>query len=214
MSLIPGSRGGRRRRRLGCGGAFAMLLGIAAAIAAFFWATRDTATRGEAEMTYEEALQRTDPAKVGTVEPGSAAAQAALDRFRAFFGSWTEDSVRSTIRDVYAADVFFNDTLKTVVGIDALEKYLATTARAAESITVRFDDVVESRGDTYVRWTMDVRLKRFQRGRTLRSVGMTHLRFDADGRVVLHKDFWDAAGGFFEHLPVVGRAIRWIKSQV
>lgn len=208
------AREGRRYRFGCCGGAAAVLLGIATLVAAVCWATRDTGGPGEEGMTYEQALQQTDPARIGTVEPGSAAAQAALDRFTTFFGALTEDSVRSTIRDVYAADVFFNDTLKTVVGIDALEEYLAATARAAESVTVRFDDVVESRGDTYVRWTMDVRLKRFKRGQTLRSVGMTHLRFDADGRVVLHKDFWDAAGGFFEHLPVVGRMIRWIKSQV
>ena len=165
-------------------------------------------------MTYEEALAATDPAEIGTVEPGSDAEKAALDRFKRFFGSLTEESVRTTIRDVYAPNVFFNDTLKTVTGVDALEEYLVATAQAAESVTVRFDDAVESAGNHYVRWTMDVRLKRFKRGETLRSVGMTHLRFNRDGKVVLHKDFWDAGGGFFEHLPVLGRAMRWIKSQL
>lgn len=43
---------------------------------------------------------------------------------------------------------------------------------------------------------------------------MTHLRFDREGKVVLHKDFWDAGGGFFEHLPVLGRAMRWVKSRL
>ena len=39
------------------------------------------------------------------------------------------------------------------------------------------------------------------------------VRFDAQGRVVLHQDFWDATAGVFEHVPVVGTAIRGIKAK-
>jgi hypothetical protein len=43
---------------------------------------------------------------------------------------------------------------------------------------------------------------------------VTLLRFDRAGRVVLHQDFWDPAAGFYEHLPVLGPVLRWIKSQI
>jgi hypothetical protein len=43
---------------------------------------------------------------------------------------------------------------------------------------------------------------------------MTMLRFDGEGRVVLHQDFWDPAAGFYEHLPVLGGVLRWIKSKI
>ncbi|MDZ7644911.1 MAG: hypothetical protein U5K76_12275 [Woeseiaceae bacterium] len=29
-----------------------------------------------------------------------------------------------------------------------------------------------------------------------------------DGRVALHQDFWDAAGGLYEHVPMLGGLIR------
>jgi hypothetical protein len=43
---------------------------------------------------------------------------------------------------------------------------------------------------------------------------MTLLRFDKQGRVVLHQDFWDSSAGFYEHLPVLGGVMRWIKSKI
>lgn len=41
--------------------------------------------------------------------------------------------------------------------------------------------------------------------------GATHLRFAADGRVLLHRDYWDAAEELYEKLPVVGSLMRWLK---
>jgi hypothetical protein len=74
------------------------------------------------------------------------------------------------------------------------------------------DDAAVSGRNVYVRWTMDVRFKGAEE--PVRTVGMTLLRFDAEGRAVLHQDFWDPAAGFYEHLPGVGGILRWIKSKI
>jgi hypothetical protein len=41
--------------------------------------------------------------------------------------------------------------------------------------------------------------------------GGTHLHFDAAGRVVLHRDYWDAAEELYEKLPLLGTLMRWLK---
>jgi hypothetical protein len=41
--------------------------------------------------------------------------------------------------------------------------------------------------------------------------GASHLRFDAEGRVVLHRDYWDAAEELYEKLPLVKLLMRWLK---
>jgi len=38
--------------------------------------------------------------------------------------------------------------------------------------------------------------------------------FDRDRRVTLHQDFRDAAGGFHEHLPLLGGLIRGIRRRL
>lgn len=39
--------------------------------------------------------------------------------------------------------------------------------------------------------------------------GASLVRFAADGRVVYHRDYWDAAEELYEKLPVLGRLMRW-----
>jgi hypothetical protein len=38
--------------------------------------------------------------------------------------------------------------------------------------------------------------------------GASHLRFDAAGRVVEHRDYWDAAGELYARLPLIGAPMR------
>ena len=159
---------------------------------------------------YLEALKSLE----STSEPDSTNAANGLKRFTDLFADLSAPRIRERARDVYAPDVFFNDTLKTVRGIDALEAYLVDSAEAVESCHVEVEDVAASGANYYVRWVMDIRFKRFAKGQTTRSIGMSHLRFDAEGKIVLHQDYWDSASGLFEHIPLLGFGIRKIKARV
>ena len=65
--------------------------------------------------------------------------------------------------------------------------------------------------EAFLTWDFVFRFKRFD-SHTLQTVrGATHLRFAADGRVSLHRDYWDAAEELYEKLPVVGGLMRWLK---
>ena len=138
----------------------------------------------------------------------------AIFRFQSFLATFAEDTLRRDTTAVYAPDAWFNDTLKTVRGAEAIRAYYLGTIANTESITVEFTDVARSDNDYYFRWVMDVRFRAFARGRTVRTIGMTHVRFDANGRVLLHQDYWDSTQGFFEYVPVIGPVIRAIKNRI
>lgn len=148
------------------------------------------------------------------VEPGSPEERKGIERFKDLFSDLSEENVRAKVRDVYAKDVYFNDTLKEVRGIDALEIYLLESAKAVESCRVEVNDVSVNGGNYYFRWVMDIRFKMFKRGKTTRSIGMSHIRFDPSGRIVMHQDYWDSTQGFFEHIPLIGYLIRKIKRRL
>jgi len=164
--------------------------------------------------SYQDALARTDPAIVGTVPKGSTEEKAAVDRFVELFGNLTAETVRAKAKSVYAPDAYFNDTLKTLSGAEAIEAHLVRSAEAAEEVTVDVVDVAQSGGDYYLRWVMDVRFKSLKKGEVVRSIGVSHIRFNREGQVVLHQDYWDATSGLFEHIPVVGRVLRSIKKRL
>jgi len=146
-----------------------------------------------------------------TLEEGSEEESRAIERFQSLLSDFKAPDFGERIPEVYAEDVFFNDTIKTVHGAPAVEEYLTATGEAIDKGTVEFLDLVADNGNYYFRWVMTIRFKRFARGEDKRSIGMTHVRFDSAGKVVLHQDFWDSAGGLFEHVPALGWMLRRAK---
>jgi ketosteroid isomerase-like protein len=148
------------------------------------------------------------------VEPGSEIEQQGINRLKSFLGNWSPATIRLETARVYAPNAYLNDTLKTLRGADAIRDYFLETVENAESLTVQFEDVTRAGdGFYYFRWVMDVRMKRIAKGEIIRTPGITLVRFDAQGRVLIHQDYWDSAAGLWEHVPGLGRGIRTIKAR-
>jgi len=164
-------------------------------------------------MEYHEALQRLE--REGTAlphdDPATTDAKAA---FETLFERFSPDALPAAVKAVYAAEPFFNDSLRTVRDREALVAYLAGSAEAVRHCTVDIDEWVPARTGWFVRWRMIIRFKRFKPDTDTQSIGVSHIVFDRDRRVALHQDFWDAAGGFHEHLPLLGGLIRGIRRRL
>ena len=162
---------------------------------------------------------RADYAKALAERPGvslgnNESAQRAVQRFAALYGDLSEENVKALERETYATDAWFNDTVATEVGIDAVEKYLLKTARGAEKVVARLEDVAVSGPDVYARWTMEIRTKNLAGGKPIITEGISQLRFDGEGRIILHQDFWNPAAGIYQHLPLLGPAIRFVNGLI
>jgi ketosteroid isomerase-like protein len=62
--------------------------------------------------------------------------------------------------------------------------------------------------------TWDFHFQRKPSGQPLRIHGATHLRFDAQGRITMHRDYWDAAEELYAKLPLLGHLMRWLQGQL
>jgi hypothetical protein len=167
----------------------------------------------DTRSSYLEVVRRLEDSGV-PLEAGSEKERLAIERFEGLLGDFKAPDFVPRIRQVYAEDVYFNDTLRTIRRVEELEAYLADSADAVEVGTVEFLDRAVANGNYYFRWEMSLRFKKLRRGVLTQSLGVSHIRFDAEGRVALHQDFWDSASGLFEHVPVVGGLIRTIKRRL
>ncbi|MFC1525558.1 nuclear transport factor 2 family protein [Candidatus Latescibacterota bacterium] len=165
-------------------------------------------------MDVYEAMEKTDPARIGTVEPGSEEERAAISRFTDFVSVMSPEIAREKTLSVYAENAYLNDTLAQITGAEAIRDYFVSSLGGAESVTVEVTDVAVSNGNYYFRWIMDIQYKKLKKGEVTRSVGMSHIRFDREGKVIFHNDYWDSTSGFFEHVPVVGWLIGKVKARV
>jgi len=149
------------------------------------------------------------------VNTSDGAITAGIERWKQLISEFSEENMKGKVADVYAAELFFHDTLKTIRDVEELEVYFLETAEMLKHSSVRYDDVVRGEnGDVYVRWKMTYRSKKLAKDQDIVTIGMSHLRFDEEGKVILHQDFWDSTRGIFEHVPLIGAGIRAVKKRL
>jgi len=51
-------------------------------------------------------------------------------------------------------------------------------------------------------------------GSPIHSVGMSQVRFDAQGKVAFHQDFWDSGKNIYGKIPIVGGLIHTIRNRM
>ena len=162
-----------------------------------------------------EALDKSRRAHPEVFDAGGERERSALAQFTHFFSHLAAERIAQLLDATYADDVFFNDTLKSVRGSAALKTYLLHSADAVEDCRVTIEETTRTvHGEYLLRWRMMIRFKRVRRGVDTWSIGVSHLRFARDGRVVYHQDYWNAAEGLYQHIPVIGGAIRWIQRRL
>jgi steroid delta-isomerase len=146
-----------------------------------------------------------------TVPMATADTRAALARLEALYTGLTPQGT-AALRAAYASDAYFKDPFNEVTGAAAIEHIFSHMFEQLESPRfVILDRAVD--GDTaWLTWDLEYRLKP---GQPLRVIhGASRLRFDVEGRVCHHRDYWDAAGELYESLPVLGSVLRMIRRRL
>ena len=114
------------------------------------------------------------------------------------------------LSELYAADARFVDPFNDVQGTAAVERIFSHMF--AQLQQPRFVVLTaEAQGDAaFLTWDF-----LFHRGAQQQRIhGATRLLFDPQGRVRLHRDYWDAAHELYEHLPVLGALMRWLRRRL
>lgn len=142
----------------------------------------------------------------------SAESSADLEAFGKFLQNvGNKDYVRENTAKVYAKDAYLNDTLVTHHGPAEIQAYFLSTADTMKSYEVIIDDTASAGAEHYVRWTMIFSAPALNGGKPVKSIGMSHVRLNDEGKVVMHQDFWDSGTNIYGQLPILGGAIEGIR---
>ena len=138
-------------------------------------------------------------------------ADARVARVVAMFESLTPQDV-ARLAEFYTADARFKDPFNDVQGVPAIQRIFAHMFEALDEPRFVVRDIVAEGDQCFLTWDFLFRMKRFSREPQVIHGG-SHLRFAADGRVALHRDYWDAAEELYEKLPAIGGLMRWLKKR-
>jgi hypothetical protein len=73
-------------------------------------------------------------------------------------------------------------------------------------------DAVVQGDQCFLTWDFLFRMKRFNRAEQCIR-GASQLWLAEDGRIRVHRDYWDAAEELYEKLPLLGGLMRWLKKK-
>ena len=113
----------------------------------------------------------------------------------------------------YAPEVVFKDPFNEVQGLAAVTSIFEHMYTALEAPHFVVTHSLVDGDQAFLTWDFKFKFKRFDT-HTLQTVrGGSHVQFNPQGLITLHRDYWDAAEELYEKLPLLGGLMRWLKKR-
>jgi limonene-1,2-epoxide hydrolase len=139
-------------------------------------------------------------------------ADARVDRVIRFFENISpQDASTERTAALYTPDARFKDPFNEVRGPQAIAAVFGHMYVALDAPRFVVVNAIAQGPQCFLTWDFTFRFKRFSPTVAQRIHGSSHVVFADDGRISLHRDYWDAAEELYEKLPAVGVLMRWLK---
>ncbi len=113
--------------------------------------------------------------------------------------------------DFYSANAFFKDPFNEVRGVAAIQRIFKHMFRqVAEPRFIVSEQVVDDHGAMLI-WEFYYRVRLWGKGQVQCMRGASHLKFDGQGQVYYHRDYWDTGEELYMKLPVLGTLMRGLR---
>ncbi|MBY4594110.1 nuclear transport factor 2 family protein [Ottowia caeni] len=140
----------------------------------------------------------------------SLATHTAAERLVFFYENLTPANLH-LIGDCYAPDARFKDPFNEVRGVAAISQIFSHMFVNLDQPRFKVTERLMQGRQAFLAWEFHFRMKRWRSGVDQCIHGGSLLRFDEQGRVDFHRDYWDTAEELYEKLPVLGSLIRWLR---
>jgi len=131
-----------------------------------------------------------------------------LDRLCDFYEQLQAKDV-SRLSDFYTADVYFKDPFHEVNRLSEVQVIFEHMFKLDPDANFSMFDRFTRPQGAMVTWVLDMQVKNY----ALSIRGASHLEFNHQGLVTMHRDYWDTGEELFAKLPFVGTPTRWLLKQ-
>ena len=114
------------------------------------------------------------------------------------------------LENIYHKDITFIDPLHKVQGFEDLQKYFYGLYESLTSCCFTIEHIFQSNNEAVVYWCMSYQHPKLNSAKLITVQGHSHIKGEND-KVIYHRDYLDAGAMLYEHLPLIGRVIQWIK---
>lgn len=113
---------------------------------------------------------------------------------------------------LYDDNAVLIDPLHRLEGLPSIERYMLSMYRNAAKVSFEYLSVWEREGEATLRWEMEFSHPKLKQGRFIVVPGMTYVQFNE--RITWHQDYFDSNHMIFDHVPVLGSILGWLKGRL
>lgn len=135
----------------------------------------------------------------------------AITAFKQFYEQFDQASFH-LLDDIYADSVTFSDPIHRIEGLPNLKAYFEHMCHNLSDCRFHFLSELISSSQACFKWEMHYQHPSLKSNAPLTLSGVTLITFS--DKVESHEDFYDMGAMLYEHLPVMGGAIRFLKSRM
>ncbi|MDP4610124.1 MAG: hypothetical protein NWT02_02940 [Opitutales bacterium] len=166
------------------------------------------------DAAYRSALEWTDPSQFDLPVAGSPEEAAMLAGVKTLFEDYTAANLSTKVEQVYAKKVYFRDAFKQLDSAAAIREYFLAGLEPLEGSEFIFNSIARSGGDFYLDWTMRLDFKKTLTGTWEESIGVSRMRFNSEGKVIFHQDYWDPTDIVYKRIPIAKQLIAYVKGKM
>ncbi len=137
---------------------------------------------------------------------------APLERLKAFYRNMSPASL-SQLPDIYHSQTVLIDPVGRHEGLSALTQYFEQLLAQTKYCRFGIQHTLTQNEESVLFWQMIYAHPRLKKGQELRLEGTSHLRF-SESRVIYQRDFYDMGAMLYEHIPLLGSAVKAVKSRL
>jgi ketosteroid isomerase-like protein len=141
-----------------------------------------------------------------------------VEEFKRYYSHFDQYDI-DTLDDFYTVEALFTDPLHSICGRENVKAYFSAMCDGLLSCRFEFVGETVAKESAWLKWVMHYQHPKLNKGEMLQLTGATYLVFSNEGengdiKVIRHEDFYDMGSMVYEHIPIMGSSIRWLKKQL
>lgn len=169
-------------------------------------------SQSKLDILYQDALDWTNPSHFTIPEAGSNSECTMLKQVEDLFTGYTYENIQQKLPKVYADKIYFRDAFKQYNTSNELCSYMLQGVQAVAGVKFVFNHTMRSKDEFFIEWTMSIQFKGKEDFES--SIGMSRFRFNSEGQVIFHQDYWDPTTLIYEKIPIAKQLIHFVQKRL
>jgi len=137
-----------------------------------------------------------------------------IEGFKSLYHSMNRENLDfKNINSVYADDLHFEDCFHSIEGINNLFDYFENLYSNVSFIEFTFIHQWADESSAMITWDMIYQHPKLNQGKKISVKGASELTF-LEGKIIKHRDYFDAGSLLYEHIPLLNRIILFLKNRM